>query len=204
MDIDIKEMFREKNRTILLESLKYDLQKNMNSLLETVINIYNLEFETAIKKITSIYEEQDLKVDSKFIDKVISTMKLESYEEIEKLLKEKEKTLEKLILNLEFTEDKLNEYYDSILETTKNVKNDLNKYAIQDVQNKGLKMVDKNATKTEMDEATYNRITDYLTNRLYGKLETKIHMELMLRDNNLINKAKEGYLRYQNITDKTE
>lgn len=204
MDIDIKEMFREKNRTILLESLKYDLQKNMNSLLETVINIYNLEFETAIKKITSIYEEQDLKVDSKFIDKVISTMKLESYEEIEKLLKEKEKTLEKLILNLEFTEDKLNEYYDSILETTKNFKNDLNKYAIQDVQTKGLKMVDKNATKTEMDEATYNRITDYLTNRLYGKLETKIHMELMLRDNNLINKAKEGYLRYQNITDKTE
>lgn len=176
----------------------------MNSLLETVINIYNLEFETAIKKITSIYEEQDLKVDSKFIDKVISTMKLESYEEIEKLLKEKEKTLEKLILNLEFTEDKLNEYYDSILETTKIFKNDLNKYAIQDVQNKGLKMVDKNATKTEMDEATYNRITDYLTNRLYGKLETKIHMELMLRDNNLINKAKEGYLRYQNITDKTE
>ena len=38
----------------------------------------------------------------------------------------------------------------------------------------------------------------------YEKLETKLHMEIMLRDNNLINKAKEGYLRYQEISSKTE
>ena len=49
-----------------------------------------------------------------------------------------------------------------------------------------------------------SRIQDYLFNRLYGKLENKIHMELTLRDNNLINKAKEGYLRYQEICSKTE
>ena len=52
-------------------------------------------------------------------------------------------------------------------------------------------------------ELANKRVTDYLKNRLYGKLETKIHMEIMIRDNNLINKAKESYLRYQEITLKT-
>ena len=41
MDKDIKEMFREKNKVILLNNLKYDLDKNINSLLETIINIFN-------------------------------------------------------------------------------------------------------------------------------------------------------------------
>ena len=54
MDKDIKEMFREKNKVILLNNLKYDLDKNINSLLETIINIFNLEFDTAIKNILAI------------------------------------------------------------------------------------------------------------------------------------------------------
>ena len=49
-----------------------------------------------------------------------------------------------------------------------------------------------------------SRVEDYFTVRLYGKLESKLYMELELRDNNLLNKAREGYIRYHQIVEKTE
>ena len=47
-------MFHEKNRLIIINNLKYDLDKNINSLLDTITNIFNLVFDTAIRNIISI------------------------------------------------------------------------------------------------------------------------------------------------------
>ena len=66
----------------------------------------------------------------------------------------------------------------------------------------GNKQLDKVFTNNGSD-LVVSRLDDYINNRFYEKLETKIHMEIMLRDNNLINKAKEGYIRYQDICSKT-
>lgn len=206
MDKDLKEMFREKNRLIIINNLKYDLEKNINSLLETITNIFNLEFDTAIKNIISINEDSDIYNSDKFITESINHMKLESYKEIEKSLENKKEELEKRIDNLEFEESSLNEYYDYVLQTTKDFKNHLNQYSIMDVQKKGLEILNQFVLEhvdEEKEKLAVSRVTDYLKNRLYGKLETKIHMEIMLRDNNLINKAKESYLRFQEISSRT-
>lgn len=206
MDKDIKDMFREKNKIILLNNLKYDLDKNINSLLETIINIFNLEFDTAIKNILAITEDAGIVNGDKFITNSINEMKLASYEKIEKLLNDKKETLEESIEKLEFNEKCLNEYYENIFDTTKNFKDNLNKYCIINIQEKGSELLNEfilDKVDDEKETLAISRITDYLKNRLYGKLETKIHMELMLRDNNLINKAKESYLRFQEISNKT-
>ena len=206
MDKDIKEMFREKNKVILLNNLKYDLDKNINSLLETIINIFNLEFDTAIKNILAINEDSGIVNSDKFITNSINEMKLASYEEIEKLLNIKKETLEKSINQLEFEEESLNDYYNKIFDTTRIFKDRFTEYSITNIQNKGIELLNKfilDKVDEEKEELALSRITDYLKNRLYGKLETKIHMELMLRDNNLINKAKESYLRFQEISNKT-
>lgn len=206
MDRDIKEMFREKNKVILLNNLKYDLDKNINSLLETIINIFNLEFDTAIKNILAINEDSGIVNSDKFITNSINEMKLASYEEIEKLLNIKKETLEKSINQLEFEEESLNDYYNKIFDTTRIFKDSFTEYSITNIQNKGIELLNKfilDKVDEEKEELALSRITDYLKNRLYGKLETKIHMELMLRDNNLINKAKESYLRFQEISNKT-
>lgn len=206
MDKDIKEMFREKNKVILLNNLKYDLDKNINSLLETIINIFNLEFDTAIKNILAINEDSGIVNSDKFITNSINEMKLASYEEIEKLLNIKKETLEKSINQLEFEEESLNDYYNKIIDTTRIFKDSFTEYSITNIQNKGIELLNKfilDKVDEEKEELALSRITDYLKNRLYGKLETKIHMELMLRDNNLINKAKESYLRFQEISNKT-
>ncbi len=206
MDKDIKEMFREKNKIILLNNLKYDLEKNINSLFETIINIFNLEFDTAIKNIISICEDSDILNSNKFITNSINQMKLESYEEIERLLENKKQTLYDTLQTLQFKEESLNQYYELVFCTTKEFKMNLNQYCIQNVQSKGLEILNQfilEHVEEEKENLAVSRITDYLKNRLYGKLETKIHMEVMLRDNNLINKAKETYLRYQDISSKT-
>lgn len=207
MDKDITLIFKEKNRLILINSLKYDIEKNITSLLETIINIFNLEFDSAIKNIISIYEDAELLNNEKFITDIINKIKMDSYNEVEVLLDNKKTKLEDAITNLEFEEECVQKYYDMVLETTKKLKEELNKYCISNVQREAYSLFEtqiKEQSSLEKQELLLSRIYDYLMNRLYGKLETKIHMEIMLRDNNLINKAKEGYLRYQEICAKTE
>lgn len=206
MDKDLREMFKEKNKSILITNLKYDLEKNINSLLDTVTNIFNLEFDTAIIKIVAILEDSEIKNSNKFITDSINVMKLESFQKIEELLDKKKNTLLNKIDHLEFEEECLNEYYDTVFNTTKEFKDNLKEFSILDVQQKGLEILNGfvlEHVEEDKEQLAVSRVTDYLSNRLYGKLETKIHMEIMLRDNNLINKAKESYLRFQEITNKT-
>ncbi|HIT22636.1 MAG TPA: hypothetical protein IAB56_06710 [Candidatus Scybalousia intestinigallinarum] len=208
MDHDILKMFKEKNRNILINSLKYDIEKNMTSLLETIINIFNHEFDIAIKNIISIYEDSNYNTGRyRFITDTINQMKMDSYREIEIQLEKKKLSLEEKISQLEFTEGQMKEYYDFVLDTTKELKDPFIEKAFCLVREDAMRLFERNIKKNiiiDKQEITLKRIQDYLKNRLYGKLETKLHMEIMLRDNNLINKAKEGYLRYQEICAKTE
>lgn len=206
MDKDLVKMFKEKNRAILITNLKFDLEKNINSLLDTVTNIFNLEFDTAIKKIIAILEDSEINNSNKFITDSINNMKMKSYNSIDELLNSKKSDLIEKINNLEFEEECLNEYYDTVLNTTKEFKEKLKEISIMNVQEEGINLLNEFVLKNKnesKDGLTLSRINDYLSNRLYGKLETKVHMEIMLRDNNLINKAKESYLRFQEITNKT-
>ncbi len=206
MDKDLKEMFKEKNRVILVSNLKYDLSKNIDSMLDTITNIFNLEFDTAIKNIVSILKDSCIVDANKFVTESVNKMKLESYNKIEELLSIKRDTLDSQVDNLEFEEESLNEYYETVFQTTKNFKDEFKNFSVLNIQKKGFESLNQfilDNVDSEREELTISRVSDYLENRLYGKLETKIRMELMLRDNNLINKAKESYLRFQAITSKT-
>lgn len=207
MDKDIIKLFKEKNKQILINNLEYDIEKNITSLLETITNIFNLEFDNAIKNIISIYEDAELMNNNKFIIDTINKVKLSSYSELEVLLNNKKELLEKAISSIEFDEEHIQNYYDIVFDTTKDLKEKLNKYSIVNVQDNAYNLFEKQIVEivsNDNKDLLLTRINDYLKNRLFGKLEIKIHMEIMLRDNNLINKAKEGYLRYQEICAKTE
>ncbi|MDD6224494.1 MAG: hypothetical protein PUB18_05805 [bacterium] len=207
MDKDIVEIFREKNRQILINSLQYDIEKNITSLLETITNIFNLEFDTAIKNIISIYEDAGCLDCQIFITDNLNQIKLDSYNELEDLLNQKKIQLEESLSNLEFELENLQKYYEIVLNTTRVLKEELHKYSISSVQEKACAIFEKQVSEKidwEHHNLLISRIRDYFMNRLYGKLETKIHIEIMLRDNNLMNKAKEGYMRYQEICAKTE
>lgn len=201
MDKDIQNIFKEKNREILITNLKYDLDKNIDSLMETLTNIFNLTFDEAIKKIEVIFNDAEMLDEIKEITEIVNNMKLTSYRDLDTLINNKKNIVLNNINSLKFTEDNMQEYYDVVFNTTKNVKDEL-KSSLSKILIKGNNDLEKLINSGEK-ELVVNRLNDYLNNRLYEKLETKIHMEIMLRDNNLINKAKEGYVRYQDICSKT-
>lgn len=205
MDKELKEIFREKNRLLIITNLKYDLEKNIDSLLNTISNILSLEFDTAIKNMISIHVDSEVYESDSFIKNLINNMKQECYRKLETLLTIKSNILKKKIDCLQFEENCLNEYYELIFHTTKEFRNNFSLY-ITKLQDDKLKEFHKFIVRyiaAEKETLTVSRVTDYLNNRLFGKLETKIHMEIMLRDNNLINKGKESYLRFQEISSKT-
>lgn len=207
MEKDITTIFKEKNKAILLNTLKYDIEKNITSILETMINIFNNEFNTAISKVCSIYEDGRNIDSKKYITEMINQMKLESYKEVEVLLNTKKEKLEGTLEIIDFNDEGFQQYYDVVSQTTENLKNSLKKYCIEDVQKTALDLFKRNIIEEiddENRELVLSRVHDYFINRLYGKLEDKLYMELELRDNNLLNKAKEGYDRYQQIVEKTE
>lgn len=207
MSQDIMEMFKEKNKLILINSLKYDIEKNITSLLETVTNIFNNEFDTAIKNVVLIFEDSEFDKSNKFVISTINRLKMDSYKEIENLLEKKKLDLETNLESLDFCDSALQDYYNYVLATTDELKESLKKYSVVQVPDQTVSkfqdFINENIEASKR-ELTLQRIQYYLLNRLYGKLETKLHMEIMLRDNNLINKAKEGYRRYLEIVEKTE
>ena len=205
MDKDIQKMFKEKNKEILITNLKYDLDKNVGSLMETIINIYNLAFDDAIKTIDTIFIDANIIDGTKFITETINVIKLDSFSDLDTFINEKKNIVLNNIKNLKFTEEKMDEYYDMLLDTTKLLKEKLHKELKTILSKTNSDLTDYVSKIVESDKLDLisSRLDDYLNNRLYEKLETKVHMEIMLRDNSLINKAKEGYLRYQEICSKT-
>lgn len=204
---DIAILFKEKNKSILLNTLHYDIEKNRTSVLESMVNLFNHEFDTAITKIISIYQDADAKNTEKFITDTINRMKLDSYKEMELLLNNKRVSLEERLEKVTFDDVGFQSYYDAIIDTTNIFKESFRKYCVDNIQKEALSKFRRNIKKNvdkEKQELILARVEDYFMYRLYGKLENKIYMELDLRDNNLLNKGKEGYLRYQEIVSKTE
>ena len=205
MDKDIQDIFKEKNKEILITNLKYDLDKNIGSLFETINNIFNLEFDTAVKKILTILEDGNYKSLDKDVFSIVNKIKLNNYESIDKLIQDKKNILIDKIDHLEFEENKMNDYFETVFDTTKNIKSEISKNFDKDIEYVNALLNEYMINDKELNnDLTSIRMNDYLKNRLYEKLVTKLHMEIMLRDNNLINKAKEVYLRYQDICSKTE
>lgn len=201
MNEDIKELFREKNKDILVNNLKYDLDKNINSLIDTVNNIYDLEFDTAYKNIIGICTQSNLNNISKYLKNKLDEVKKNSYDNLISLINNKKNMLIDIINNTNFTKDEMTYYYELINDSTLNIKDKLDKdnyiYKIKDDICTYIKSILN-------DDLVINRIDDYIINRLNGKLINKVNMEIVLRDNNLINKGKVAYIRYQEIMSKTE
>ena len=203
--MNIDEIFKAKNKEILINNLKYDLDKNVENLIGTITNMFNMEFDTAIKNMLTILTDSNIVNSNTFVTKLVSEMKLKTYNHVDEIIKNKKNILASSIDNLSFDKENMDKYYDLVLDTTKKLKEDINTYFNEIFEENDIKLdmfiIDN--TKDDSSNLANSRITEYLKNRLYGKLETKIHMEIMIRDNNLINKAKESYLRYQEITERT-
>lgn len=198
MDKDIQEMFSQKNREILINNLELDIERNMGVLNDTLTNIFNLQFDIAIKNIVSIYNDTVQRND---IAKVLVPLKSKSFLLLNEQIIVKQKQLLEQIKVLEFEEEQMEEYYETVFDTTFAViqafeteeMSDLLKSSISDLFN----------LYSGIDNTLCKRIEDYIYLRLFGKLKEKVEEEFLIRDNNLANKGKESYLKFQELQERT-
>lgn len=202
MDVDIKLMFEEKNKNILIDNLVFDLNKNVDSMCDTINNIFNMEFDLAVKNIMSVYQDYDKNIDIKKLNKKVEQIKKVILKETIKNINIKRNILSKLILSLDFKEETMETYYNEVEKTTLNFKNLYNESKFIELRRKNkselLILLDE-----YNNEFALTRIDNYFDIRLFEKLISKVISEVCLRDINLLNKAKESYIKYKEICEAT-
>lgn len=202
MDVDIKLMFEEKNKNILIDNLVFDLNKNVDSMCDTINNIFNMEFDLAVKNIMSVYQDYDKNIDIKKLNKKVEQIKKVILKETIKNINIKRNILSKLILSLDFKEETMETYYNEVEKTTLDFKNLYNESKFIELRRKNkselLILLDE-----YNNEFALTRINNYFDIRLFEKLISKVISEVCLRDINLLNKAKESYIKYKEICEAT-
>lgn len=203
MDKDIQEMFQKKNREILIQNLQLDIDRNIAIMNDSLTNLFDLQFDIAVKNIYSMYDEKLLLSE---ISKILISLRDESFQILSQSLENKKKKLLDALEKLEFEYEQMEEYYQLIFHTTEEV---LEIFKSDDFEKNKKKTIDKFSKKvqnffeeSDLDIVGY-RIRDYIIDRLFGKLEDKVQEELFIRDNNLSNKGKESYEKFQELEKKT-
>lgn len=206
MDQEIISMFKEKNRSILIQNLKFDTERNIDSLLETLKNIIMNDFGVAKKNIKLIFDDYDCDVSDEKLCVILDSAQNKSYKIIEDIVSSKKQSIIIDIDKLSFEEESMYNYYSLIDGTTNVIQEMLVANLFSDVVADMSKQLLKFICMIKNENVrilVQNRIRDYINIRLYKKLEDKILSTIRIRDNNLINKGKESYDKYQEISKKT-
>ena len=206
MDREVQKMFEEKNKEIIKNNLQLDIERNIASLDDTLINIFNNNFDIAIKNIISMYEDSRYQESSSTVIKLMNKLKMDTYGILNKLITDKKDKLINKILYIDFKEKDMEEYYNLVFSTTDEIKTVFSSDDIFKLKDKCIKDFDNYSEKVLNDDAIYitkSRVNDYITYRLFGKIEERVNMEFTLRDNSLSNKGRESYEKFQDLSRKT-
>lgn len=206
MDREVQKMFEEKNKEIIKNNLQLDIERNIASLDDTLINIFNNNFDVAIKNIISMYEDSRYQESSSTVIKLMNKLKMDTYGILNKLITDKKDKLINKILDIDFKEKDMEEYYNLVFSTTDEIKTVFSSDDIFKLKDKCIKDFDNYSEKVLNDDAIYitkSRVNDYITYRLFGKIEERVNMEFTLRDNSLRNKGRESYEKFQDLSRKT-
>lgn len=199
-------MFEEKNKEIIKNNLQLDIERNITSLDDTLINIFNNNFDVAIKNIISMYQDSRFQESSSTVIKLMNKLKMDTYGILNKLITDKKDKLINKILDIDFKEKDMDQYYNLVFSTTDEIKEVFSSDDIFKLKDKCISEFNNYSEKVLNDDAIYitkSRVNDYITYRLFGKIEERVNMEFTLRDNSLCNKGRESYNKFQDLTRKT-
>lgn len=203
MDKDIQEMFQQKNREILIHNLELDVERNIEVLNETLANIFNHQFDIAIKNISLMYQEKE---QIKELTRKLITLKSQTFLALQKVIQQKKDALLLEVSQLEFEENQMREYYDFVFTTTEEMQSFFQREEMEHLLEETIAAFDlmnQSCFQGDELEMVNSRIHDYIRYRLFGKLIERLKEEFLIRDNNLTNKGKESYEKFQELESKT-
>ena len=184
---DILVELEAKNREIYINKLNIDLDNNYNVLSTSINNVIGLLCSEAINKLLSI----NMKANS-LINKNISSFYISFHEEIKKMLKERNKRLKEIIINIEN-----NDYNSVLIEEENKIINGIKEYYINNIENV------INMINVDSDNFVQKRVNDYLKIYNYNNTINKILSVIKNLDIILYNSFRESNKRFKKLNEKT-
>lgn len=203
MDKDIQEMFRKKNREILIKNLELDIERNIDVGHDALVNIFDYQFDIGIRNLSSMYEG-DLSLSK--VEKIVLPFKNQLFLELEEEIQKKKQSLLEQVSKLEFTEKEMQEYYKFVFQTSHELELFFESECVSNLLKQVLtsfQKLSKTYFKEDREAQIFSRVNDYVHYRLVDKLKKLVNSEFLIRDNNLANKGKESYERFQELESKT-
>ncbi len=184
---DILVELEAKNREIYINKLNIDLDNNYNVLSTSINNVIGLLCSEAINKLLSI----NMKANS-LINKNISSFYISFHEEIKKMLKERNKRLKEIIINIEN-----NDYNSVLIDEENKIINGIKEYYINNIEN-AINMIN-----VDSDNFVQKRVNDYLKIYNYNNTINKILSVIKNLDIILYNSFRESNKRFKKLNEKT-
>ena len=204
-DLDVVEMFREKNKAIFQKSLMLEMERNLETLMQTIDNIATLELNKTCNFLKQYLDEINIGHSEKILEKKFLEKKKELSKIINEKIDEKKKELDKYFEKetksaSNLTKKYIEEYHKYMDETTgktvKRIENDLKEYISTDFTPSIIKSY---AFKEEQKYRIKGRINNIFTETMVKR----VIEEIKFRDESLKNICNESYEKYLKLNEIT-
>lgn len=206
MNEDINKLFEIKNKEILINSLILEMEKNIDTLKNTVDNCLSLEINKLIIFMKKYFSEAKIKYTKESILTLLYNEKNTLNKVIEKEINRKKenirnKYLERVKEDSRFTEEELNNYFEILKEETKVFLNNLEPIIDNEIVNVFYINVLKEHEITE--EEQIERLSSRINNLFRKSILEKIKIESEFRDESLKNMAEASFKKYLSLNEQT-
>ena len=201
MNIDLKEMFSEKNQDLFLNKLIIDLDNNTDTFKLTSKNIIKIELAKLLSSLRRIYNKYLVNIDEEKLKEVLSNNKNTMLIEINLLIDKKCEQNKQYIKDTEKKDNCNNKYIKSyhkhINDVEKEFEDNLN-LVVRETAETGIyqKIINiRSCANEEMHQEVLKTInTDFASN-----LISRISQESIHRNRTLKNMSEETYSWYSNL-----
>ncbi len=206
MNEDINKLFEIKNKEILINSLVLEMEKNIDTLKNTVDNCLSLEINKLIIFMKKYFSE----IGTKYTKESILTLLYNEKNTLNKIIEKetnikkeniKNKYLEKVKKDEMFTEEELNNYFVILREETKQFLKNLEPEIDNEIINCFYIKVLKEHSITEQEHL--ERLSSRINNLFKDTVLEKIKIESEFRDESLKNMAEASFKKYLSLNEQT-
>lgn len=198
MDEELKQQFKIKNLEILKNKLKLDVHNNMNTLTLSLNHILDLEVSTAMNKTALIYYDADVRFKDGDQEEILISLGKKYIEVTKEYLKIKKTDLIKTIETFTVDTD-ISTYYGVIENTELEVDEFLKEQLSSYIDEKLIVMINKlnkRYVSVAQKDFVLERLLNFLKDNFIRRLSSKTVEQINLRNQTLINNAKDNYERY--------
>ena len=206
MDLDINQMFKEKNKEVFKNSLTLEMERNLDTLKNTTDNCVSLEINKLFLFFKSFFQENNIEYKKEELLGLLYKEKKIINDLVNNEIENKKNNIKDNFFNNSFKEDIISEefvnnYYDKLKEETIIINDKIDLLLKEEISTNFIIDITKKY-KLENDNQL-ERINSRINVLFKNNIISRIKDQIIFRDDSLKNMAYESYNKYVNLNNKT-